>query len=792
MAEKLADAPESTAASRGTSGVDGATSTRTAPAPDRVRAALGLDTSQSDASRAATIAAAQGTIGAAQLNRLAGAPSVVRRACNCGGTCPACHARKMALREGDRAIGAAPATARTAVAQSAGGQALDPGVRRQMESAFGRDLGHVRVHRDANAANAASDLKARAFTVGDQVFFGSGRWAPETPDGRELLGHELAHVVQHGDGVGGMGPDRADELIVGSPSDPVEAEAQEAGRRVRRGDRVMSTSQSARGAHPALRADFVDDPWGTVVSTGQQVVRGAEALGHDLAQGVSTAVGDVQQGIGAAAQGATAGGTAISTALSGSHPRLVIPFPDIPLLDAKQTPLADLPAVVAHLPFLEAGAVLGPVILEADLGVEVAIRPQLIGVLGPASITNIHVVLDPLANTYTASGRLRMAASASMIVAIEPGLDLEAAAVIVAGEVPIPVEADAFGGLRLALRGTGLGTIDEAVTLGYRAGDVFLDATTDLKIGSILDAELDATLAVNVFTEPVCEYTWPLSSWVIASNAEQYTFPVSLTYGSAGPGYSFGPIRSKAIPVSEIRAVIPTLPKKRDCHSLDRLIDVLCKKGVLPPAVCNLPRHGGGAEFGGPAPGQAILTANVPSGLTPRDPIPITWFKPLAAYPDPISLTDWRGEVRDYKMTRPGQIVEPGRPIGVSRAYLPRYGKNVQLMKVIEDIDRGPGVDRFQALLDRHGFDRTGYDIDHVQDLAWDGYDDPDNLWPLDSSINQGAGRKFRSMRITYSNTKGGGPATPTTTDVPLNTAAMAPGRDNVIGRFFVIRDIRT
>jgi hypothetical protein len=469
----------------------------------------------------------------------------------------------------------------------------------------------------------------------------------------------------------------------------------------------------------------------------------------------------------------------------------VIPFPDIPLLDAHQTPLTNLPPLIVHIPLLEAGAELGPVMLEADVGLEVALRPELIAVFGPADVRNIHVVLDPLANTYTASGRLHAAASVSEIVQVESGLDVEAAAIIMAGAVPIPVEADALGGLRLALRGTGLGSIDEAVTLGYRAGEVFLDATTDLKLGARLDAELDATLEINVYEEPVCEYTWPLAVWPIAENAEQFTLRVSLTYGPGGPGHSIGPITSRPIPVSRIEAVVPTLPRTRDCAILDRLIAVLCRKGVLPAGACAVPGHGGGPEFGPAGAGGVIAGTTAPSGRTRGDPIPITWFKPLAAYPDPITLTDSLGTPHDYEMTTPGQFVEPGSEIGISSGYLPDYGKKVRLMAVVEDIDRGPGVSRFRRLLRRHGFNLTGYDIDHVQDVAWDGLDDPDNLWPLRSSTNRSAGSKFRAMRITYSNTPGGGPATPSTTNVPLGSAAVAPAPDNVIGRYFVIRDIR-
>lgn len=79
---------------------------------------------------------------------------------------------------------------------SGGGQALDDGTRTFMESRFGRDFGHVRVHTGGGAAESARSINALAYTVGSDVVFGVGRYAPQTGTGRRLIAHELAHVVQ--------------------------------------------------------------------------------------------------------------------------------------------------------------------------------------------------------------------------------------------------------------------------------------------------------------------------------------------------------------------------------------------------------------------------------------------------------------------------------------------------------------------------------------------------------------------------------------------------------------------
>jgi hypothetical protein len=81
------------------------------------------------------------------------------------------------------------------LAPSSGGP-LDGGTREEMESKFGADFGGVRVHRDENAAKTALAAGARAITTGQDIVFGPGFYAPGTPDGRRLIGHELAHVMQ--------------------------------------------------------------------------------------------------------------------------------------------------------------------------------------------------------------------------------------------------------------------------------------------------------------------------------------------------------------------------------------------------------------------------------------------------------------------------------------------------------------------------------------------------------------------------------------------------------------------
>ena len=81
------------------------------------------------------------------------------------------------------------------------GAPLEDSVKTAMESQFGRDFGSVRIHTDGEAADLCAEIGARAFTVGNDIFFAPGEYAPGSDDGRELLAHELTHVVQQGAGV---------------------------------------------------------------------------------------------------------------------------------------------------------------------------------------------------------------------------------------------------------------------------------------------------------------------------------------------------------------------------------------------------------------------------------------------------------------------------------------------------------------------------------------------------------------------------------------------------------------
>jgi len=143
---------------------------------------------------------------------------LLQRTCACGqhtggSECEECRKKKQALQRkplsplsyppynqeiGDKGYGVPPIVHEALHSHD---HPLDEATRADMEPRFGFDFSRVRVHADAQAAESAREVNALAYTVGRDVVFGAGQYAPGTLSGRRLLAHELAHVVQQNEGL---------------------------------------------------------------------------------------------------------------------------------------------------------------------------------------------------------------------------------------------------------------------------------------------------------------------------------------------------------------------------------------------------------------------------------------------------------------------------------------------------------------------------------------------------------------------------------------------------------------
>lgn len=96
---------------------------------------------------------------------------------------------------------AAPADVARGVRSLRGrGQPLSPSLRSYYEPRFGHSFENVRLHTDPGSGEIARKINARAFAYGNDIAFAPGEYQPETKQGKWLLAHELAHVVQNGPG----------------------------------------------------------------------------------------------------------------------------------------------------------------------------------------------------------------------------------------------------------------------------------------------------------------------------------------------------------------------------------------------------------------------------------------------------------------------------------------------------------------------------------------------------------------------------------------------------------------
>ncbi len=105
------------------------------------------------------------------------------------------------------------------------GSPMSDSARAFMEAGFGIDFGHVRINTGSSAGQLSRDLNAQAFTLGSDIYFNEGKYKPATMDGRQLLAHELTHVVQQNKSQG-VPPKPANRKLVGNKVlEPVESVA---------------------------------------------------------------------------------------------------------------------------------------------------------------------------------------------------------------------------------------------------------------------------------------------------------------------------------------------------------------------------------------------------------------------------------------------------------------------------------------------------------------------------------------------------------------------------------------
>jgi hypothetical protein len=184
---------------------------------------------------------------------------ILQRKCACGGTpgpsgeCEACRKKRLGTLQ-RAAAGVGPSLAPSIVKDvlNSPGQPLDRATRTYMETRLGHDFGQVRVHTDSQAARSAQSVNALAYTVGRHIAFDAGQYRPETHAGRQIVAHELVHVMQQST----HGQATAHDLRIAG-NDAAEHEAQRMGAAVEGGAQAGATQSPSA---PVLQRILVPDP----------------------------------------------------------------------------------------------------------------------------------------------------------------------------------------------------------------------------------------------------------------------------------------------------------------------------------------------------------------------------------------------------------------------------------------------------------------------------------------------------------------------------------------------------
>lgn len=174
------------------------------------------------------------------------------------------------------------------------GHPLDASTRAAMEPRFDHDFSQVRVHTDDRAAESARAIGANAYTAGNHIAFGAGRFAPGTQGGHSLMAHELAHVVQQDSGPV-AGTQVEEGFSISHPGDAFERQA--SGERTSAGT-VPPGAQSGREAIQVQRQTGTDSTADTAAVTSATFggISAVAGIGSFITSIVSAAAAERQAG----------------------------------------------------------------------------------------------------------------------------------------------------------------------------------------------------------------------------------------------------------------------------------------------------------------------------------------------------------------------------------------------------------------------------------------------------------------------------------------------------------------
>jgi hypothetical protein len=644
-----------------------------------------------------------------------------------------------------------------------------------MGKALGSNLDAVRLHTDAQSAGAAQELNARAFTMGQHVYFGSDQYEPGTSAGRKLLAHELTHTVQQKNNIA-VQPIASSNITVSQPGDPQEREAEAMSEVVAAGEGEAHKGQAEELLHEK----------GT--GSGVHIQRQPAALPQ-------TPPATPQQTPPATPQQTPPGATANPPATISQGPigDVVIRLQDWVFLDpytmpAKEWKFGPKEATFLTVPIPELG-------VGVNLGGSLSASASFNAGYNEGALRNIRIGLTR--SQYAATVLANPFAGVIPFLSVPRALalltfnDIRGLADLELGGF-VRVELNGNAALKAAAKALGLFTVATLegglnaravasfnLNFGGRLGLYFEDGHLRFRFDKFLDAMLAVDLLLTAYIKATLlgfgwHKQWPLlgkrleHGWGVGNRFNlNYDNDPKTTFNISEQDFAF-------------LDVVKQLWQEKENLNFGSLTNLASGGGAggggLPP--------GGGAGGGGtPPPGSA------PTGRTPSNPIPMFWFKRPSLYPISIELSGDR-----YFFTEPEWLTVPDSPgladvrrraidgkirIGVypSGEFYPRVGQ-VWPRNRVGLVRSGVRQREFRRLLRAHNFDwdGLGYEADHVRDLQWAEADADvyENLWPLLHTHNNAANRILDQI-VTYQDASG--------------VAHTVPLRDTPLRLWFRIQD---
>lgn len=775
-----------------------------------------------------------------------------------------------------------------------GGSALPHDTRAFMEPRFGVDFSQVRVHTGTNAAQMSQDLNAQAFTVGRDIYFGNGKYNPQTSGGQQLLAHELTHVVQQGAALRAkpIAVTPAPQKIQRSPG-PIANLLNKVARNIPgytlitviigknpiTGEEVPRTAKNFLGGFMGLvpggtvlfdnlnKSGAIDEAfnwlqkqvqalnitWAGIkaliaeawdkVSIWYGIAKNLKIIKDIFAPTVTRVFNFVK----------SLGSKILEFIFTGVLKMIGAPVKQIMAIlnKGKEVITKIIKNPIGFVKNLIKGLIqgIGQFAKNALKHLKAGISGWLFGALSTANITLpskfdlkgiFHLVLQILGATYQAIRAKVVKAlgpkGESIVSKVEKAVEF-VKELVTKGPIALwervkdslsNLKETVFGAIIDWVKSTIIGKAIEKLISFFNPAGALIQAV--IAIYNTVKFFIERINQIREFAASVFNSIAEIASGNLGKaataveNAIAKSIPVIISFLASLIG--LGGISKKIQEIiKKIRQPIDKAIGKVVGWIVEKAKKLFGKKGrgvegderwkigiqgVLKELAGigreKLSKQSIEAKFpmwkrrygfkvlrlktdqtpwvieGEMSPAKPVATVSMagttPTGLSKDDAIPIKWFKDPKLYVASIHLPKLKLTIERDTPTAVPVGSRPGEEIilGVRSKYWPKVGKKMQYIPT----ERGRAVDQIRAILDYYGLKRKelGVQMDHVQDLQFEGPDSPDNVWPYDSSGNMSAGPRQRDQIVNYSEKKGDPPKQAKTMDLP--------------GRYFVIIEIGT